>query len=139
MLTLSNNDLQLMNVLESKTGAMAKDVITTADSVIFVVEKGQAGKVIGKKGATINGLSHLLNKKIEVFENSDTIDSFLASFFSPAIIKDLKKNSNDGKTNITIQMDPATKGLAIGRHGDRIKKARMIAKRLFQIDEIKVI
>lgn len=139
MHTLSNNDLQLINVLESRTGAHAKDVIATDESVIFVVEKGELGRVIGKRGATITGLRNLLGKNIEVFENSETVDGFLTGFFLPAIIKEMKKDSVEGKTNVVIQVDPATKGLAIGRHGEKIKKARMLAKRLFGIDEIKVI
>jgi N utilization substance protein A len=129
----------MINVLESRTGAHARDVVFTEDSIIFVVGKDELGRVIGKKGSTIAGLRQLLGRNIEVFESADTVKSFLSNFFAPTGIKELKEENNDGKTVITLSVDPQGKGLAIGRHGEKIKKARMLAKRLYNIDEIKIV
>lgn len=139
MHTLTNDDLQMINVLESRTGAHARDVIITTESIIFVVGKDELGRVIGKKGATIASLRSLMGRNIEVFEAAETARTFLSTFFAPTAIKEVREQNNDGKTVLTLEMDPQGKGLAIGRHGEKIKKARLLARRLYNIDEIRIV
>ncbi len=139
MPTLSNADLQYISVLEAQTGAHAKDVVPTEDSVVFVVEKGELGRVIGKNGATIARLRKLLGKHIDVVEDSQTLAGFLANCFAPAVIKEVKESGDDTRRTVTVHVDAQNKGLAIGRGGATIKKARMLAKRHFNVSELRVV
>ena len=83
MPTLTYDDIQLMNVLEKRTGARAKDIVVTPDEVIFVVEKGDLGRAIGKQGANVTRLKQALNKKIEMEINQ----------IEKTVPKDIKKKT----------------------------------------------
>lgn len=139
MPTLSNADLQLITMLESQTGAHASDVVPTEESVIFIVAKGELGRVIGKGGATITRLKHLLGKHVDVVEESPTLRGFLANCFAPVPLKDVKESTDGEHTSVIVHVESKDKGMAIGRNGERIKKARLLAKRHFNVSELRVI
>ncbi|MFH1779894.1 MAG: NusA-like transcription termination signal-binding factor [Candidatus Micrarchaeota archaeon] len=134
---ISNEELQLINLLEEKTGASAKDVVNDADGVIFVVNPGELGKAIGKQGVNIHKLKGMLGKPVEITEYADELKSFLSNLFKPVAVEDVSVQS-DGKI-VHIKVDSENKGLAIGRNGSKIKKARLLLKRLFNIEEFKIL
>lgn len=138
MPTLSNEDLQAINMLEQATGAKAIDVMMAEDAVYFVVEKGDVGKAIGKQGANIEKLRKVFGRNVELTENADTPSEFIANLFKPAVLKEVKENERDGRRTVHITVEDKDKGLAIGRGGSRIKKARLLCKRKFGIDDVKI-
>jgi len=140
MPTLSNEDLQMIALLERQTGARANDVVLAEDSVIFVVQAGDLGRAIGKAGANIAKLRHRFGgKQIDVFEYSDDAAQFLKNVFHPVEVRSVEQVEAGGRKVFHVSVDLKNKGLAIGKAGSKIKKARMLAKRYFQADDVKIL
>lgn len=139
MNALSNEDLELINMLEKNTGARANDVVCTADSVIFIIKQGDLGKAIGKAGANIQKLKKSLNKHVEVIQDSDDVKEFLIHVFNPVIVETVEIREAPDKRIVDVVVEERNKGLAIGRGGDRINKARLLIKRRFGYDDVKIL
>ncbi|MBI3587923.1 NusA-like transcription termination signal-binding factor [Candidatus Micrarchaeota archaeon] len=137
--TLSNEDLQAINLLERSTGARATDVVFGEGSVIFVVAKGDLGRAIGKGGASITKLERAFDKAVEVVEDDGTMQGFLANLFRPVALSEVRESGSPERRTVTVAVNPADKGRAIGRGGERIKKARMLLKRKFGIEDVKIV
>ncbi len=121
-------------MLEAQTGAQAFDVLLTPESMIFVVKPGDLGKAIGKNGANLARLERMASRRVELVELSDTLEGFLANLFKPARIEKIQANG----TSVIVKVDANDKGLAIGRGGSKINRARELVKRHFGVDELKV-
>ncbi|HEV8289892.1 MAG TPA: NusA-like transcription termination signal-binding factor [Candidatus Norongarragalinales archaeon] len=136
---ISNEELQVIALLEQNTGAHAKDAILTDDSIIYVVQQGELGKAIGKQGQNIAKMKKITDKKVEVVEAAEDINAFVKNLFTPVEIKAMNVQDREGKKVIVLEVDPANKGLAIGKGGEKIKRARMLVKRLFEYDDLKIL
>ena len=137
--TISNSDIQAMNLLETRTGARAEDVVFTTDAVVYMIQKGDLGKAIGKNGSNIAGLKRALDKHVELVEASDSIEGLLANVFHPVSVNQVRVEERGGKRIALVKVDPKNKGLAIGRGGEKINVARLLAKRRFGCDDVRII
>lgn len=135
---LTNAELESIGILASRTGATATDVVLSDDSVIFVVGKGDLGKAIGKNGSNIARLKSAFGRNVEIVEAAEGVKEFLANIFRPARVVEVREENQGGKRVAFVSVDAKDKGLAIGRGGERIKKARVLAKRRFGIDDVKI-
>ncbi|MBI5226876.1 NusA-like transcription termination signal-binding factor [Candidatus Micrarchaeota archaeon] len=138
--TLSMEDIQLLNMLEQRTGAQGLDVVRTETGFVFVVASGQAGKAIGKGRENLRRMERELGgKSVDVVETADTLEGFARNAFKPALLRtvELKKEGNTQK--VFIKVDGTQRGLAIGRNGETIKKARMLLQRRFGVDDVKIV
>ncbi|MFH0923061.1 MAG: NusA-like transcription termination signal-binding factor [Candidatus Micrarchaeota archaeon] len=133
--TLSNEELQLIQILEQNTGAQALDVMNEEDCVTFIVKNGDLGRAIGKDGANITRLKKNMGKNVELVEYSEERKTFLENLFKPAKIQEFRFEEN----GMILRVDTKDKGLAIGRGGSRIKRARELMKRHFGIQELKIV
>jgi N utilization substance protein A len=127
---------------QSVTGATARDCIIDEklDRVIFVVNKGDMGLAIGKNGATIRTLQDLVGKKIELVEFSGDVVEFIRNMLSSSLVLDVKINEKVDGTKIAIAVvDPKKKGVVVGREGRNAEKARLLARRYFQISNVLIV
>ncbi|HID41744.1 MAG TPA: NusA-like transcription termination signal-binding factor, partial [Pyrodictium sp.] len=106
--------------------------------VIFLVRPGDAGKAIGRRGANINRLRRLLGKEIEVVEFADDLESLVKNLFAPARILSVRVAQRNGRKILYVTVDPSDKGRAIGKGGRKVSVARIVLKRYYDIDEIKI-
>ncbi|MBI5229284.1 NusA-like transcription termination signal-binding factor [Candidatus Micrarchaeota archaeon] len=136
---LSNEEIQMINLLELNTGARANDVVLTDGAVVFIVQEGDLGKAIGKKGSNILRLKKILDRGVEVVEDSSNLKQFLKNIFYPVEIKEITTNEADDVKSITLQVDPENKGLAIGRGGEKIERARILVKRHFGYGKLRIL
>ncbi len=140
MPTLSNDELQMIALLERQTGARANDVVLTEDSIVFVVQQGDLGRAIGKGGANIVKLrARFGGKQVDVFEYSDDVAQFLKNLFYPVEVKSVELVESGGRKTVQVAVDAKNKGLAIGKAGAKIRKARFLAKRYFGVDDVKIL
>lgn len=131
-----------MSLFQSVTGATARDCIIDEklDRVIFVVNKGDMGLAIGKNGATIRTLQDLVGKKIELVEFSGDVVEFIRNMLSSSLVLDVKINEKVDGTKIAIAVvDPKKKGVVVGREGRNAEKARLLARRYFQISNVLIV
>lgn len=139
---LTSDELRLMSLFQNITGAVARDCIVDdrMDRVIFVVNKGQMGLAIGKGGSTIKQLQNVVSKKVELVEYSDDPSAFLSNVLNPEMINEIKINDKfDGTRQAVVVVDPRKKGVVVGKEGRNAEKARLLAKRYFQISTVLIV
>lgn len=130
------DSMQFISMFESMTHAKVKDCIKKPDKLIFIVETGEIGKAIGKKGANIRKLENKFKKKIKIIEFDEDPLIFTQNVFYPNKAKDISEE--EGVITIT-PIDNTTRGYFIGRGASNLRNAEEIVKRYFEIKEIKVI
>ena len=139
---LTSDELRLMSLFQSITSATARDCIVDdkMDRVIFVVNKGQMGLAIGKGGSTIKQLQNVVARKVELVEFSDDPAEFLRNMLNADMINEIKiSDRNDGTKQAIVVVDQKKKGAVVGREGRNAEKARLLAKRYFQITNVLIV
>jgi N utilization substance protein A len=139
---LTSDELRLMSLFQSITSATARDCIVDdkMDRVIFVVNKGQMGLAIGKGGSTIKQLQNMVAKKIELVEFSDDPAEFIRNMLNADMINDVRiSERSDGTKQAVVSVDPRKKGAVVGREGRNAEKARLLARRYFQISNVLIV
>lgn len=139
---LTPDELRLISLFQSITSASARDCIVDDKMarVIFVVNKGHMGLAIGKGGATIKQLQNVVAKKVELVEYSDEASDFIRNILNSEMVKEVKINErSDGSKQAIVFVDPKRKGVVVGREGRNAEKARLLAKRYFQISNVLIV
>jgi transcription termination/antitermination protein NusA len=139
---LTSDELRLMSLFQSVTSATARDCIVDEkmDRVIFVVNKGQMGLAIGKGGSTIKQLQNVVAKKIELVEYSDDPVEFIRNMLNADMVNDVRLSDRpDGTKQAVVTVDQRKKGAVVGREGRNAEKARLLAKRYFQITNVQIV
>jgi transcription termination/antitermination protein NusA len=139
---LTPDELRLISLFQSITSASARDCIVDdkMERVIFVVNKGHMGLAIGKGGATIKQLQNVIAKKVELVEYSDEASDFIRNILNSEMVKEVKINErSDGSKQAIVFVDPKRKGVVVGREGRNAEKARLLAKRYFQISNVLIV
>jgi transcription termination/antitermination protein NusA len=139
---LTSDELRLMSLFQNITGAMARDCIVDnrMERVIFVVNKGQMGLAIGKGGNTIKQLQNVVTKKVELVEYSDEAPEFISNILNSEMIREIQiSERTDGTKQAIVIVDPSKKGVVVGKDGRNAEKARLLAKRYFQISSVLIV
>jgi transcription termination/antitermination protein NusA len=139
---LTSDELRLMSLFQSVTSATARDCIVDEkmDRVIFVVNKGQMGLAIGKGGSTIKQLQNVVARKIELVEFSDDPAEFIRNMLNADMVNDVRiSDRQDGTKQAVVTVDQRKKGAVVGREGRNAEKARLLAKRYFQITNVQIV
>ncbi len=134
---LSEESIRYLTLFESLTGASVKDCIVQDEKVIFVVKKGDMGIAIGRGGINVERAREIIGKKIEIVEHSDDPVEFITNIFKPIKIN-VKIIEKSNKKIAVINVNPQYKGLLIGKGGKNINKAKELARRHHNIDDIVV-
>lgn len=136
---LTSDELRLMSLFQSITSVTARDCVVDdrMDRVIFIVNKGEMGLAIGKGGATIRQLQNVVARKVELVEYSDDAGDFVRNILNPQMINDVKiTQRTDGSKQAVVLVDAKRKGVVVGKEGRNAEKARLLAKRYFQISNV---
>jgi N utilization substance protein A len=82
----------------------------------------------------------VINKKIELVEHSENPTDFVKNIFNSNIIQEIRINDRmDGTKIALVVADAKKKGLVVGKDGRNVDKARLLAKRYFNITNVLVI
>jgi N utilization substance protein A len=103
------------------------------DRVIYVISPGDMGLAIGKKGDNIKRLQNVLGKRIEMVEYDDNIEIFIANIFKPAEVVGIERGPENGPINVIVRQR-SDLGIAIGKAGCNIEKARTLCRRFFGLE-----
>lgn len=136
---LTTDQMRLMSLFQNVTGATARDCVEDEkqDRVIFVVNEGKMGLAIGKGGSHIKNLQNIVKRNVELVEYSDDPTKFLKNILNPKLVDDVKMNKrDDGSLQAIVTVDPKKKGIVVGREGRNAEKARLLAKRYFEISSV---
>jgi N utilization substance protein A len=139
---LTPDEFRLLSLFQTITTAVSRDCVIDEkmERVIFVVNKGQMGMAIGKGGSNIKQLQNAISKKIELVEYSDNPIDFIKNIFNSNMVQDIKINDRvDGSKQAIVVVDMKKKGMILGKDGRNIDKARILAKRYFNIVNVLVL
>lgn len=100
------------------------------DRIIFVIKAGDMGYAIGKKGDNIRRLQGVTGRKVEMVEFAEKMEEFLANIFKPAQIIRYVCDDQTKKMNIFVS-GKSDVGIAIGKGGCTIEKARLLIRRFY--------
>ena len=142
MIKLTSNELQYITIFSRMTKATIVDCLVNDGRIMFVVSKGELGKAIGKEAIHLKEARKLFGKQVEVVEKSDDVETFVRNMFPSININSIKittKTIDDKeKSFVSVLIDPAHRGIAIGREGERVKAANKLLQRYFNA-EIKIL
>ncbi|MFW9922542.1 MAG: NusA-like transcription termination signal-binding factor [Candidatus Thorarchaeota archaeon] len=136
---LSNDEMKTMNIFVTVTQISPKDCILDKrlERVIFLVRRGSVGTVIGKNGMNVKKLRSILGKDIEVVEDDESPEKFIKNSLVPARIEKVTVVERKDKPTLAfVTVKKGERGLAIGKDGRNIERARILAKRHFNIENV---
>ena len=134
-------DMSLIAAFERVTGASAVDVVRDEDAerLIFVVRQKQLGKAIGKGGINVRKAADTFKMTIDIVEIAETVEEFVKNALAPArveAVKIIETRSGDMVASVTVKSDD--RGIAIGRDGRNVARARILARRHFEVTNVTI-
>lgn len=136
---ITADQLRLLSLFERISKAGARDCIDTEAGTIFVVENGKMGLAIGKGGAHIKALREKIKKPVDLVEYHDEPGKFLRGMLNDKMIRDVSvETREDGSKHAVVVVAPGKKGLVVGRDGRNAERARLLAKRYFDISHVAI-
>lgn len=137
--TLSDEARRLVALFEDETDVTARDCLVDDefDRVVFVVPAGEMGKAIGPDGMHVKRTEERLDRDVELVEHADRADAFVANALAPAAVYNVTV-SDSGDRIAYAEVDSADRGVAIGTDGRTIHRARELARRHFDIDDVEL-
>ena len=131
--TLSFKERRYIEELRILTRATALDCIIDErfDRIVYLIKEGDMGLAIGRKGNNIRKMQRVLGKRVEMVEYSSEIEEFTKNVFKPAEVTGVERGE-DGK--ITVYVNRGDLGIAIGKGGCTIEKARNLLSRYFDAE-----
>ena len=138
---LTEDGMRLISQFESLTGAGSRDCVIDERNgrLIFVVNPGDMGLAIGKKGASIKKASEVMGKKIEVVEYSSNPEQFIKNCFLPAQVTSMTFEGEFGEQTVSVEVRDEDRGIAIGKEGKNIFKAKKLAQRQHNIIDVQIL
>lgn len=137
----TSDQMRMMSLFQRVTKSTAKDCIDDEkqDRIIFVVETGKMGLAIGKGGINIKSLQNMIKRNVELVEYSEKPEQFLKNMLNRKLISDVKITTRpDGVKQATVTVEQGKKGIVVGREGRNAEKARLLAKRYFDIGYVMI-
>lgn len=139
---LTSEELGLISLFQNVSGATARDCVLDSKMgrVIFVVNKGEMGLAIGKAGATIRNIQQMIGKQVELVEWADEPKQLIMNALNARFVNDVRMSERpDGSKTATVVVDQKKKGAILGKEGRNAEKARLLAKRYFDVETIHIV
>ncbi|HEX7515231.1 MAG TPA: NusA-like transcription termination signal-binding factor [archaeon] len=135
---LTTEGIRYIALFESLTRAVARDcyIDDENDRVIFVVKNGDMGLAIGKNGNNINRVKRSIGKHIEIVEFSDDVDEFVANALQPVSVKKVQVVTKESKKLAYVEVPSKDRGIAIGKNGRNINRAKVLAQRHYGLEDV---
>lgn len=135
---LNEDCMRLISQFEKLTGAGSRDCVIDDrnNRIIFVINPGEMGLAIGKSGSSIKKAMEVMGKKIEVVEYATTPDQFLRNCFLPAKVTSVVFEGDEDSQVAQVEVKDEDRGLAIGKEGKNIFKAKKLAQRQHNISDV---
>jgi N utilization substance protein A len=142
-ITLSDEARQILALFEDVTEATARDCVIDEDygRVIVLVAPGQMGKAIGPGGQAVQKVQRKLSREVKLVEGGDTAERLVTNALAPAVVYNVtvSEGGEDDDTIAYAEVAEDDTGAAIGKNGQNIDAARLLAKRHFDVDEIELV
>ncbi|AAY80069.1 NusA [Sulfolobus acidocaldarius DSM 639] len=130
-----------MSLFQDITGVTARDCIIDDrnNRIILLINPESMGVAIGKNGLNVRKLEKLINKSVEIVGYQENLEDLVKNLMSPARVKTIKVVQSNSKKTVYITVEPQDKGIAIGKNGRNVERAKLILKRYLDIDSVVVV
>lgn len=135
--TLSDDALRFIALFEDETEVSARDCVVEEDRLVFVVPPGEMGKAIGPDGRHVKRVERQVGRRVELVEDADTPEAFVANAFAPAAVYHVTISENDDRVAY-VEVADEDRGVAIGTDGRTIDRARTLAERHYDVDDVEL-
>ena len=138
---LTIDQMRMISLFQKITKVTPRDCLDDVkrDRLIFVVNEGKMGLAIGKNGSNIKSLQNLLKRNIELVEYYNEPIKFLKNLLNAKLINEIKIDTRaDGSSQATVFVSTNNKGIVVGSAGRNAEKARLLAKRYFDISSVQI-
>jgi len=127
---LGMEELEYMNAIEKMTKAHVKDCVLNDGELVVLIQEGDMGLAIGRKGENAEKVRHAVGKKVSFIEFSENIQKFVRKLFSPAILEEIVVDGG------TVEVKAKEMQRLIGKGGKRKKRAELLLGRHFGIKKV---
>jgi len=134
---LSDEARRYMGRFDELTGVAPRDCLVESNRLVFVIPAGEMAAAIGQGGETVTEAERQLGRSVELVEDADTPESFVASALAPAAVAAVTISEQDDRVAY-VEVAPADRGVAIGANGQNIETARTLAKRHYDVDDVQL-
>ncbi len=134
---LSDEARRYIGRFDELTGVSPKDCLVEGDRLVFLVPAGEMATAIGQDGETVRRVETELGRSIELVEDADTPEAFVASALAPAAVNAVTVSEQNDRVAY-VEVAEADRGVAIGADGRTIETARTLAKRHYDIDDVQL-
>jgi N utilization substance protein A len=134
---LSDEARRYIGRFDELTGVAPKDCLVEGDRLVFLVPAGEMAAAIGQAGETVEEAERRLGKSVELVEDADTPEAFVASALAPAAVNAVTISEQNDRVAY-VEVPEADRGVAIGADGTNIETARTLAKRHHDIDDVQL-
>lgn len=138
---LTTEELRYMSLFQQETNVTARDCIIDQENnrIIFLVDPDKMGMAIGKDGVNVKRLEKRIGKSVELVSYSENLEDLVKNLMAPARVKGIRVVQGQDKKTIYITVEPSDKGLAIGKGGRNVARAKLILKRYADIDSVVIV
>lgn len=130
-LEYTGDELQFFSFFSKLSGVEAVDFEKTEWGLVFLVNKPDLGRAIGKHGSTLQRLRNSFKQNVFVFADSSDLEEFVRNLFNNINIRNMEIREAMGEKAVFLAVPENERGLAIGKEGMRIKIAKQLLKRKF--------
>ena len=134
---LSDEARQVAALFESETDATVRDCVVADDRVLLLIKPGEMAQAIGPAGEHVSRVEERIGTPIKLVEDADNPEAFVANALAPAAVYNVTISENDDRLAY-VEVDDADRGAAIGKDGENIEAARLLADRHFDIDDVEL-
>ncbi|MGB9635930.1 MAG: NusA-like transcription termination signal-binding factor [Thermoplasmata archaeon] len=138
-ISYDSDSLRYLSLFEHITHARVKDCIVLEDRLIFIIEKGEILKAVGKKGEHVMKLKEIVKKNIQIIEYNEDPLIFVKNVFYHYGVESVEVEMRGNIKHASVKVKPEMKGKAIGKEGRNLKVFRDIINRYFDIQSVSVV
>ncbi len=138
---LSMDDMQLIAIFERITNVSAVDVVRDdkGNRLIFVVRQKQLGLAVGRGGEKVRAVADAFGRDVDIVEMADTVEDFVKSALAPARVEKVKVTENrEGNLIAYVTVKKEDRGIAIGKGGRNVARARILVRRHFELENVMI-
>jgi len=134
---LTSDEIFYLNALNSTSGANARDCVVQGNVIAFILKKGEMRRAIGKDGIAVKHLRQKLRLNVELLEYAEEPEEFIKKALYNVNVSSVKVSEKDGKRFANVELEPGEKRKLLNGIG-RLKRIKALAKRNYNIEDIKV-
>jgi len=138
---LSTDEFRYLALFERIAKVRPVDCVTHPEGeIIFLVSSDEYPLVTLNPTKPIARLSRMLNARVLVYPFCDNTEDFVVNLFRQVKVDSVSfVDAKDGRRIANVKVAEVDKGKAIGQGGANVRRASLLIKRYFEIDQVKIV